>query len=190
LQNKQQFNVSGIEGENMLKDFNFLATTYRCNERAACSELQYLLQQAGDSEPITAKTGVSGLIAARSILKPIEAIEKLRESLHARPYEFRYMLRIIPIEKVVPTDLNEIASAITDLGSKIGSDETFRVTVEKRFTTISSDTVIRSVAEGIKRRVDLSKPDKILLIEIVGKLTGVSVITPKDILSIMKEKML
>jgi len=75
-------------------------------------------------------------------------------------------------------------------GSKIGQSETFRVTVEKRFTGIPSRDIIEAAAENIKRKVDLTKPSKILLIEVIGGLTGISVIKPSDILSVVKEKML
>ncbi len=174
----------------MLKDFNLLATTSRGNERDACSELSYLLGEIGDSAPNVEKTGVSGLIAANTAFNPFLVIEKLRKILHERPYEFRYALRIIPIEKVVRTDLGEIQRVATELSSKIGGNETFRVTVEKRFTAMPSRNIIEEVAANIERKVDLSKPDKILLIEVVGGLTGISVIKPDDIISIMKEKVL
>ncbi|MCK4668737.1 RNA methyltransferase, partial [Candidatus Bathyarchaeota archaeon] len=68
--------------------------------------------------------------------------------------------------------------------------ETFRVTVEKRFTQMSSREVIEATAVNVKRNVNLDNPDKILLVEIIGGLTGVSVIKPSYILSIIKEKML
>jgi len=174
----------------MLKDFNLLATTSRGNERDACSELSYLLGEIGDSAPNVEKTGVSGLIAANTAFNPFLVIEKLRRILLERPYEFRYTLRIIPIEKVVRTDLDEIQCVATELSSKIGGNETFRVTVEKRFTAMPSRNIIEEVAANIERKVDLSKPDKILLIEVVGGLTGISVIKPDDIISIMKEKVL
>jgi tRNA acetyltransferase TAN1 len=174
----------------MLKDFNLLATTSRGNEGDACSELWYLLGEIGDSAPNVEKTGVSGLIAAKTTFNPFVVIEKLRKILRERPYEFRYTLRIIPIEKVVRTDLGEIQSVATELGSRIGENETFRVTLEKRFTTLPSRNIIEEVAANIERKVDLSKPDKILLIEVVGGLTGISVIKPDDILSVMKEKVL
>jgi len=174
----------------MLRDFNLLATTSRGNERDACSELWYLLGEIGDSAPNVEKTGVSGLIAAKTAFDPFWAIEKLRKILNDRPYEFRYTLRIIPIEKVVRTDLDEIQHAATELSSKIDENETFRITVEKRFTTISSQSIIEETAAKIERKVDLSKPDKILLIEVVGGLTGISIIKPDEILSIMKEKVL
>lgn len=174
----------------MLTDFNLLATTSRGNESDACSELWYLLGEIGDSAPTVDKTGVSGLVAAKTVFDPLKVVEKLRRILRERPYEFRYTLRIIPIENVVSTDLDGIQQVATELSSKIGENETFRVTVEKRFTEIHSRDIIEAAAANIEREVDLTQPDKILLIEVVGGLTGMSVIKPDDIISVMKEKML
>ena len=174
----------------MFRDFNILATTSRGNEGDVCSELWYLLNEVGDSAPTVDKTGVSGLIAVKTAIDPFEVVDKFREVLRERPYEFRYTLRIIPIEKVIRTDLEEIQRVASDLGSKIGEEETFRVTVEKRFTEASTQDIIEAAAANIERRVDLNKPDKILLIEVVGGLTGMSLIKPDDILSVMKEKLL
>ena len=174
----------------MIRDFNLLATTSRGNEDEACSELWYLLGEIGDSAPTIEKTGVAGLIAAKTAFNPFEVIEKLRKILHERPYEFRYTLRIIPIERVVRTDLKEIQHVATELSSKIKENETFRVTVEKRFTEISTRDIIETAASNIERKVDLNKPDKILLIEVIGGLTGISVIKPDEILAVVKEKIL
>jgi tRNA acetyltransferase TAN1 len=174
----------------VLRDFNLLATTSRGNEDEACSELWYLLGEIGDSAPTVDKTGVAGLIAAKTAFDPFEVIKKFREILQERPYEFRYILRIIPIENVVRTDLGEIQRAATELGSKIGKNETFRVTVEKRFTETSTRDIVEAAAANIEREVNLNNPDKILLVEVVGGLTGLSVIKPDEILAIMKEKVL
>jgi tRNA acetyltransferase TAN1 len=174
----------------LIKDFNLLATTSRGNERDASSELPYLLGEIGDSAPIIDKTGISGLIAAKTALDPFHVIDDLRRILHERPYEFRYTLRIIPVEKVTRTDLTEIQQAVAELSSKIGAGETFRVTVEKRFTSTPTRDIIEAAAQNIQNKVNLSNPDKILLIEVVGGLTGVSVIKPDEILSVLKEKVL
>ena len=173
----------------VVKDFNLLVTTARGNEEDACSEIWYLLGEIGDSAVKVDKTGITGLIAAKTAFNPFEIIEKFRVILKERPYEFRYTLRVIPVEKAVHTDIGEIQRAVTELGSKIEEDETFRVTVEKRFTNTSTNDIIAAAAANIERRVDLNLPDKIVLVEVVGGLTGVSVVKPKDVLSIMKEKM-
>ena len=175
----------------MLKDFNLLATTSRGNERQMCSELSYLLKEKmGDLAPMVGKTGIRGLVAAKTSLNPHEVIEKFRGILQERPYEFRYALRIIPVERVVPTDLDEVKRVASELAANIGENETFRVTVEKRYSSLHSIDFIEAVATGIDRKVDLENPDKILLIEVVGGLTGISLIKPSEVLAVLKEKML
>jgi tRNA acetyltransferase TAN1 len=178
-------------GSTLLRDFNLLVSTSRGNERQMCSELDYLLKELiGDPEPAVAKTGIRGLVVARTTLAPCEVIERLREILQERPYEFRYALRIIPIERVLPTNLDEIKKVATELAAKIGENETFRVTVEKRFTNLHAKDFITAVAEGIERKVDLEHPDRILLIEVLGGFTGISLIRPVDLFAVLKEKML
>jgi len=156
-----------------------------------CNELLYLLKdELGDAQAETSKTKIKGLIVAKTTQDPCATIEKLRAILKERPYEFRYALRILPIERVVPTDLEEIKRATAELAAGIGENETYRVTVEKRFTAIHSKDFIEAAASDIKRKADLKNPDRILLIEVVGALTGVSLLKPSDILAVGKEKML
>jgi tRNA acetyltransferase TAN1 len=174
----------------MPRDFNILATTLRGLERSACFELKHLLEQIGDPSAEVGKSGIRGLIVARTTLDEFQAVKSLREILFERPYEFRYILRIIPIQTIVTTDLKTIADKASELSSKITKKEMFRVTVEKRFTTLHTREIIEAVAANIKRKVNLDRPDKILLVEVVGGATGISLIKPEDIISVMKEKML
>jgi tRNA acetyltransferase TAN1 len=97
---------------------------------------------------------------------------------------------VIPIEKVVPTDLVEIELVAAEFSSRMAKSETFRITVEKRFSTTPTQSIIEAAASNIEQKVNLEKPDKILLIEVVGKLTGMSLIRPNEVLSALKEKML
>jgi tRNA acetyltransferase TAN1 len=175
----------------MINDFNLVATTSRGNERPMCNELIYLLkEQIGDAEAQVSKTKVRGLIVGKTMLDPCTAIEKLRALLTEHPFEFRYALRILPVEKVVPTDLEEIKRVSQELAVKIGEQESFRVTVEKRFTSLHTKDIIEAAAGNIKRKADLENPDKILLVEVLGALTGISLLKASDILAVTKEKML
>jgi tRNA acetyltransferase TAN1 len=154
-------------------------------------EILFLLKEPlGDQTAVASKTGVRGLIVAKTALNPCVAVDRFKAILHERPYEFRYALRIIPVEKVVPTDLEAIAQSAEELAGEIAENESFRVTVEKRFTTLHSSDIVEAVAARIQRRVDLDKPDKVLLVEVVGKFTGISLVKPDLILSVLKEKML
>lgn len=172
----------------MLRDFNLLITTTRGSEAEVCSEIWYLLGEIGDNSIYVDKTGISGLIVAKTTFQPHEAIRKLRKLLEERPYEFRYSLRIIPIQEVVQTDLDEITERATQLAVEIEENNSFRITVEKRHSDISRIDIIEAVAKDIHRKVDLKNPQKIILIEVVGGLTGISVINPKSIISTSKER--
>ena len=154
-------------------------------------EILYLLKETlSDQTAEASKTGIRGLIVARTALNPCDVIEKFKAILHERPYEFRYALRIIPIQKVVTTDLEAIGQAVSELSPEIGEKETFRVTVEKRFTTLHSKAIVETAAAKIQRPVNLDSPDKVLLVEVIGKFTGMSLVKPDLILSVQKEKML
>jgi tRNA acetyltransferase TAN1 len=177
--------------EKMLKDFNLLASTARGNERPMIGELLHLLkEELGDNEVVAGKTGVRGLVAAKTSLDPVLVIQRFREILSERPYEFRFALRIIPIQKVVPTNLEDIKLVCNEFAKKIGETETFRVTVEKRFTTLHSEQFIEAAASDLKQKVDLKNPNWILQIEVLGGFTGISLIRPADILPVVKEKLL
>jgi len=76
---------------------------------------------------------------------------------------------------------------VKDLLYKIGKNETFRITVEKRYTTLHSKDIIDSIAKVVNRKVDLKNPDWIVLVEVFGSKTGISVIKPGQIVSTVKK---
>ncbi len=171
----------------MLEDFNLLITCARGQEEDARIETLAVLKQIGDLNPIVEKTHIRGLLTAKTSIDPLEAIQKMRELLKKRPVSFLYIKRAIPIQKIVKTSLEEIEKVAKEFGSLIGEDETFRITVEKRHTELKTMEVIKAAASKIDRKVNLDNPDRIILIEIVGPLTGISLLKPGDILSIAKE---
>jgi tRNA acetyltransferase TAN1 len=155
------------------------------------NEILYLLkEELGDIEAQAVKTKIRGLIVAKTTQNPLTVIEKFRVILKERPYEFRYALRILPIQRVVPTDLEEIKKATSELTKGVGAGESFRVTVEKRFTSLHTKELIEAAAGDIENKVNLENPDKILLVEVLGALTGLSLLKPNEILAVVKEKML
>jgi len=170
----------------MLREFNILATCDRVNEGGACSELWMLLRAVGDERPVVDRMGIWGIIGARTVLDPVVAVAGIEEQLRVRGKRASAIFRVMPIQRAIHTDLNEIVSIAIELSSIIGADESYRVTVEKRKTPFSQMEVIDPIAEKITQRVDLDNPDWLVLIEIVGKFTGISVVKPVSLLNIQK----
>jgi tRNA acetyltransferase TAN1 len=67
---------------------------------------------------------------------------------------------------------------------KVNEKESYRITIEKRNSDISSTEIISKIADNITNKVSLEKPDWIVLIEILGNKTGVSVLKSDDIFSL------
>jgi len=174
----------------LLKEFNLLISTSRGNERNTCSEMWYLLGEAGDRTAVVERTQVIGLVVARTRIDPVAAIEKLCSLLLERPWEFRYTLKVTPITGTVPSDPQGIEDFAVKLAESLKEDEKYRITVEKRRTSISGRALIEAIAKRIDRKVDLDEPDRVVLIQILGDVTGVSVIPPDRILSVEREKRL
>lgn len=171
-----------------MKDFNLLLSSARGTEAEANHEIVYLLRELGDKSPTTDFAPVSGLTVAKTVLDPIRVVQALRRVLKYRPWQFRYILKVKPVEQVVPCDVSSIGAAVVERARKVEADETFRVSVEKRRSKVSSREIIDSVASKIPRKVELRNPDKIVLIEVIGNIAGVSIISPNGILGIEKEK--
>ncbi len=172
----------------MLSDFNLLVSSARGNEREANAELSYLIAELGDRSAETSYTPVSGLTVAKTVLDPLKVIRNLRLILKEKPWEFRYVLKIRPVQRVVPTEIEAIGNAASERSSAIRDDETFRVTVEKRRTDLNSKDLIDAIASRIPRKVDLRDPSRIILVEIIGSVSGVAVIAPDGVLGIEREK--
>ncbi len=172
----------------MPRRFNILATTERITVGRATSELWMLLRAVGDETPTVDRSGIRGVIVAQTTLDPTFAVEKMTEDFRRRPETIYALFRVIPIQRIIPTEITEIVSAANELASAIPVGETFRVTVEKRRTVLGSHQIIEAVAEVVDRSVRLEEPDWVILVETMGKITGVSVVRPVSILNVQKER--
>jgi tRNA acetyltransferase TAN1 len=170
-------------------NFNLLVTTYRHREYDAVDELNVILQRFSiDVETIEIQN-VSGVILALANLNPFELITKFKELLTEEPWQFRYILRVIPIERALYTDLKNIEREVENLTmKKIKVNDSFRISVEKRHTSTRSKEIISSIANKLQNKVSLENPDWIILIEIIGNKTGISILKERDIFNSIIEK--
>ena len=167
---------------------NLIVTCARHLEGDTEDELIDILDKLGDSDVKISVSSMSGIITVETKLDPIEVVRKIKEMILDEPWSIRYCLRIIPIQKVVKTNIGEIEKEIYSMSDQIGKKESYRILIEKRNSDISSKEIITKIANGIKNKVSLDFPDKVILIEILGIVTGISILKKSDILSLEKTK--
>ncbi len=167
---------------------NLMITCARHFEPDAEDEIRDILDELGDSEVKVSISNMSGIITAETKLNPIDVVCKIREMLLDEPWSIRYCLRMIPIHKVVETKIEEIEKSVSEFDKEISEGETYRILIEKRNSNVSSHDIITRIANKIKNKVSLDFPDKIILVEILGSRTGISILRKQDILSTEKTK--
>jgi tRNA acetyltransferase TAN1 len=167
---------------------NLIITCARHLEPETKKELSGILEEFGDSDAKVSITNMSGILTAETKLKPIEVVRKIKEMILDEPWSIRYCLRIIPIQKVIETKIEEIEKMVTDISKQISDGETYRISIEKRNSDLSSQEIISKIASKIKNKVSLEFPDKVILIEILGDKTGISILKKVDVLSVEKTK--
>ena len=169
--------------------FNLLITTYRYREEDAVKEMESILNEIGNRDYFFEIQEISGIILGYTNLKPDEIIRKFRSLLSNEPWQFRFVLRVIPIERAFQTDIETITREATLLANeKIDQYDTYRITVEKRHTSLQSNHIISLIADKLSFKVSLKKPKWIVLIQIVGNITGIAVLRDNDIFNSFMEK--
>ena len=123
-----------------------------------------------------------------NVENPKPLLTFITDFVKSEPFKVRFIMRIIPVDKVVDTKINTIVKAVKELSSVISPAETFRITIEARDSPYTEKELIDAIADAVDRKVNLDSPDKIVLLEIFGEYSGVSVISPREIVSIQKLK--
>jgi len=167
---------------------NLIITCPRHLEPETEDELRDILDEFGDPDVKISITSMSGILTAETKLDPIEVVRKIKEMLLDEPWSIRYSKRIIPIQKVIESEIEDIEKSVEELSDQISNEETYRISIEKRNSDLSSKEIITKIADKIKSKVSLEFPDKIILIEILGNKTGISILKKSDILSTEKTK--
>ena len=166
---------------------NIILTCPRHFEEEAKEEIEKIVNEFGDDNPEFTITSFPGIITGKTHLDPLEVIQKIREKILDEPWSVRYFLRIIPIQSVCETNIEKIKDEIQ---KKIvfKPEETYRITIEKRNSKVSSNEIISEIAKNIPNKVSLENPDWVVLIEIIQNETGIAVIPNNSILSVEKVK--
>ena len=84
--------------------------------------------------------------------------------------------------------MSKITKEVIKLKDVIQQNYSYRNTIEKRNTDMSSNEIITEVAKIFPNKVSLNQPDWVILIEILADKTGISILKENEIFSLDKAK--
>ena len=167
---------------------NLIVTCPRNLEPEAESEIKKILNELDDQEPEIFQTDMRGILMVNTILEPLKIIDWVKNKINDEPWFFRYCLRIIPVQKTTDTDIDKIKQNVMNLKSIIQENDSYRITVEKRNSNMQSSQIINEIAKIIPNKVSLDEPDWVILVEIFGEKTCISILKNDSIFSLDKSK--
>lgn len=142
------------------------------------------LRTLGDEVPLVSRTERKGVMAVRTALDPREVIRRLRGVHETAPGVFRYTYQWVPVDLWTAPDVPSLRQAVTRLRDRIAPGERWRVTVERRTDRCPpSPEIIAAVVDLVDRKVDLTHPSKILLIELFEREAALAVVTLEETLT-------
>ena len=167
---------------------NLIITCARSLESETKNEISKILDELGDQEPEILNVGMRGILMVNTIIEPSKIIDYVKNKIIEEPWLIRYCLRIIPIQMITETEIDKIKQNVIKLKDTIQKNDSYRITIEKRNTSISSNEIITEIAKIFPNKVSLNQPDWIILIEILGNETGISILKNDEIFSLDKAK--
>jgi len=167
---------------------NLIITCARSLESETKNEIKKILGELGDQEPEILNVGMRGILMVNTIIEPSKIIDYVKNKIIEEPWLIRYCLRIIPIQMITETEIDKIKQNVIKLKDTIQKNDSYRITIEKRNTNISSNEIITEIAKIFPNKVSLNEPDWIILIEILGNETGISILKNGGMFSLDKAK--
>ena len=167
---------------------NLIITCARSLESETKNEISKILDELGDQEPEILNVGMRGILMVKTVIEPSKIIDYVKNKMIEEPWLIRYCLRIIPIQMITETEIDKIKQNVIKLKDTIQKNDSYRITIEKRNTSISSNEIITEIAKIFPNKVSLNQPDWIILIEILGNETGISILKNDEMFSLDKAK--
>jgi tRNA acetyltransferase TAN1 len=167
---------------------NLIITCQRNLEDPTILEIQNMLERFGDTDAIIEKTIFSGIIQVETSLDNIKVLDNFREIIDDEPWLIKYCSRIIPIQEECESKLDEITKIAGELSKIIKKNDTYRITVEKRQSSLHTKDIISNIADSLSNKVSLENSDWEIIVQVLRDKTGISIIPSNSILSVDKQK--
>src|SRR5579864_2145118 len=164
-----------------------MLTSQKGSEAKASAEFKEIALQRGHRKLHIEKAGFDGILEI-DIEDSRDFIAFMRDYVRSEPFRVHFIQRMIPVDVVVDSNLEQIRDAASQLAAQVLQGETFRIDITERDSPLERKELIDTIAEVVDRKVNLGSPDKVVNVEVLGEYTAISVVRPDEILSITKLK--
>jgi tRNA acetyltransferase TAN1 len=150
-------------------------------------EIIRILKRFGDPDPWVEKTAVIGIAVVHSCLDNREIIKRCRALWESEPLNsFEFAIKWVPVDYWCATELTAMKDVIDNkIKQWIEKNQTWGMQVHKRrWQQYHTIEITGFLAADIDLKVDLSHPEWIVWVDVVGRQTAISLLKQQDIFSL------
>lgn len=169
--------------------FNLLVTFNPNHAGTAEKELSEVLKKIGEKPRIAAIKDIEGLFKV-AVSDARKVVSRLKSLCQADPDRFVATHHYTPIDSWCKSDMAEMKSRIKSLVPGIGKNDRWRMGLNKRHwdKTGQTDLIVSLTGVIDRPNVDLSNPQKIVQVEIIGNEAGIALLQKEETLNVAEVK--
>jgi tRNA acetyltransferase TAN1 len=170
-----------------MEQYNLLVTYHGNLEGFGETEVRTRLQEAGAGLEELKRSDVDGVFLCRVSGDAKKVVADVRTMCIGAPDLFQETHHWTPVERWVKAEPQEMAKAAEELGAGISPGDRWMLVLRKRRTPLHTMDLIKLLTDPINRgKVDLHHPDKMLIVEIMGDVAGMALVTREQLLDVNK----
>lgn len=158
-----------------MAEVNLLVTFDPVHQESAKKEIETLMKELNESGKITK---IGGGLAQLTVKDARKFVDKLLGIIKKEIGKFNYTFNWWPVDKWCKAEIKEMQKVIAEIQKGIKNEEKWKMELAKRDTTkeYPKDLIIKLTDVVNKPKVDLSNPDKIIKVEIIGDKAAITLI--------------
>jgi tRNA(Ser,Leu) C12 N-acetylase TAN1 len=166
-----------------MENYNLLVTYQPNRAGMAEREVRRCINEAGDRVVELTSSCIRGVFCIETSGDAKQTVSAIREEFREDPGTLTNTFHWIPVDLWVKATLDDMAEAAHELAKGIGENERWMMHMHKRRHDMTSEELVLALTEPIsKGKVDLRRPDKIIAVEVLGGMAGMSLVTREQII--------
>lgn len=170
-----------------MEKYNLLVTFHPYEAGLAEREVRKRIEEAGENVEDIERSSINGVFCVSVSGDPKKLVRTLRDEMQESPEMFGHTFHWVPIDKWVQADEDLMLDEVKKMAGGIGDDETWMMHVHKRHHPKHSEELMLFLTEPIQKgKVDLKHPEKIIAVEVLGSMAGISLLNGDELINANK----
>jgi tRNA(Ser,Leu) C12 N-acetylase TAN1 len=170
-----------------MDNYNLLVTFHPNQVGLAEAEVRKRIEDEKSMVEYIDRSSVEGVFCIKVDGDPKRMVTSLRDDFSENPGMLAHTYHWVPIDRWVPANDEDMIEAVRETARGIGDHESWMMHMHKRHHEKHSEELVLALTDPIRKgKVDLKNPDKIIAVEVLGNMAGISLLERDQIIDVNK----